>query len=62
MQICLSKQQCSPMCTDDQSILTILVVCRFQFPELDPLIMRRFSEEGDVERAVELVKQVSFAV
>ncbi|XP_064594910.1 all trans-polyprenyl-diphosphate synthase PDSS1-like [Liolophura sinensis] len=28
-----------------------------EYPELNPLIMRRFSEEGDVERAVELVKQ-----
>lgn len=27
----------------------------FQFPELNPMIMRRFEEPGDVERAFELV-------
>lgn len=27
----------------------------FQYPELNPMIMRRFQEPGDVERAFELV-------
>lgn len=27
----------------------------FQFPELNPMIMRRFQEAGDVEKAFELV-------
>lgn len=27
----------------------------FQYPELNPMIMRRFQESGDVEKAFELV-------
>lgn len=30
-------------------------MCLFQYPELNPMIMRRFQEPGDVERAFELV-------
>lgn len=29
----------------------------FQFPELNPMIMRRFQEPGDVNKAFELVHQ-----
>lgn len=32
----------------------MLFVC-FQYPELNPMIMRRFQEPGDVEKAFELV-------
>lgn len=32
----------------------VLFTC-FQYPELNPMIMRRFQEPGDVERAFELV-------
>jgi decaprenyl-diphosphate synthase subunit 1 len=31
------------------------VIKLFQYPELNPMIMRRFQEPGDVERAFELV-------
>lgn len=34
----------------------VLYACE-QFPELEPLIARRFSGEGDVERARELVER-----
>jgi decaprenyl-diphosphate synthase subunit 1 len=31
------------------------IILKFQYPELNPMIMRRFQEPGDVERAFDLV-------
>lgn len=35
--------------------LQLCCFCCFQYPELNPMIMRRFQEPGDVEKAFELV-------
>jgi decaprenyl-diphosphate synthase subunit 1 len=36
-------------------MLDITALVNFQYPELNPMIMRRFREPGDVEKAFELV-------
>lgn len=35
--------------------MIVIKFCIFQYPELNPMIMRRFKEPGDVDKAYELV-------